>query len=169
MFTYIIDVDLELRLLSPNHAQQFFNLAYRNRRHIGKWMFWIGEDYALPDAQQHIKLGLERYAANDGFEGGIWFKSELAGCVSYKYIDWVHKNTELRYWLGAAFQGHGLATKACRALVDHAFFDLGLNRVELRCLSENLKSRRVPERLGFVQEGVLRQVRWREEDRKSVV
>ena len=161
MFYYRIDADVELRLLEHHHAPQFFELAYRNRKHISEWMFWIGDDYSLADAERHIKLALDRFAANNGFEAGIWRKGELAGCIRYNYIDWAHRNTELGYWLGASFQGHGLATKACRALIDHAFSELGLNRVEIRCMSENLKSRRIPEKLGFVEEGTLRQVRWR--------
>lgn len=160
-FYYKVDANTELRLLSLDHAQQFFDLAYQNRKHIGEWMFWIGDNYSLYDAQQHIKLALERFAANNGFEAGIWFKGQLAGCVRYNFIDWMHKNTELGYWLGASFQGYGLATKACCALTEYAFTELGLNRVEIRCMSENLKSRRIPETLGFIQEGIVRQVRWR--------
>ena len=71
------------------------------------------------------------------------------------------KNTELGYWLGAGYEGRGLATKACRALIQHAFRELGLHRVEIRCMSGNLKSRRIPERLGFAKEGILRQVHCR--------
>jgi ribosomal-protein-serine acetyltransferase len=161
MFTYQIDQDVELRLLESQHAEHFFKLAYSSRKHISEWMFWIGDEYELADARQHIKLALEKFAANNGFEVGIWFRGKLAGSIRYNYIDWTHKNTELGYWLGASFQGHGLVTKACRALIDHAFGELGLNRVEIRCMSENVKSRRIPERLGFVKEGVVRQVRWR--------
>ncbi|MGB7921743.1 MAG: GNAT family protein [Pyrinomonadaceae bacterium] len=161
MFSQRIDADAEVRQLELRHAQEFFELVYRNRAHIREWMFWVGDDYSLADAQQHLKLALENFEANNGFEAGIWRKGELAGCIRYNYIDWTHQNTELGYWLGADFQGYGLATRACRALIDHAFVELGLNRVEIRCMSENLKSRRIPEGLGFVKEGILRQVRWR--------
>jgi ribosomal-protein-serine acetyltransferase len=161
MFIYKIDSRTELRLLTLDHLQPFFELAHQNREHIREWMFWIREDYSSSDAEKHIQTALDRCAANNGFEAGIWFEDQLAGCVRYNYIDWTHQNTELGYWLGAAFQGHGLATKACRALVEHSFNELGLNRVEIRCMSENLRSRRVPQRLGFIQEGVVRQVRWR--------
>ncbi len=163
MFEYKIDERTELRLLAPEHAGQFFELVYQNRRHIGEWMFWVGDDYSLADAEAHIKIALEKSAANNGFEAGIWFDNQLAGCVRYNYIDWAHKNTELGYWLAAASQGRGLATLACRAMTDYAFTKLGLNRVEIRCMSENWRSRRIPERLGFTQEGVLRQVRWRQD------
>ena len=148
-------------MLSPEHAEQFFKLVHENRQLLKEWMFWVGDDYSLAEAEQHISLAQEKFDANNGFEAGIWFKGQLAGCVRYNYIDWTHKNTELGYWLGAAFSGYGLVTKACRVLIEHAFTDLGLHRVEIRCMGENIKSRRIAERLGFVREGVLRQVRWR--------
>ena len=161
LFSSRVDAKTELRLLSPEHAEQFFRLVDENRQRLAEWMFWVTEDYSLADAQRHISEAQEKHAANNGFEAGIWFKGQLAGCIRYNYIDWAHKNTELGYWLGANFEGHGLVTKACRVMIEHAFGELGLHRVEIRCMSENTKSRRIPERLGFVKEGVLRQVRCR--------
>ena len=72
------------------------------------------------------------------------------------------KKGELSYWLGEQFQGKGIVTQSCRALLAYAFNDLGLNRLFLRFKhaspdDENSGSRRVAERLGFVQEGVQRQ------------
>jgi hypothetical protein len=58
------------------------------------------------------------------------------------------------YWLGEQYQGKGLVTAACRALVEHAFFELGLNRAVILCATENEKSCAVAERLGFRREGV---------------
>jgi ribosomal-protein-serine acetyltransferase len=51
-------------------------------------------------------------------------------------------------------------TKACKAFVNYAIRDLKLNRVEIRVAIENTKSRAIPERLGFVQEGRIRKAEW---------
>jgi len=84
----------------------------------------------------------------------------LAGVISYSAIDWQNRTTELGYWLGEEYQGKGLVTAACRALVEHAFLELGLNRVVISCATENKKSCAIPERLGFRREGVQRQAVW---------
>jgi len=62
-----------------------------------------------------------------------------------------------------AAQGLHLASGACRAMLHYAFDELQLNRVEIRCAADNARSRRIPERLGFVREGVLRAARRRGE------
>jgi ribosomal-protein-serine acetyltransferase len=51
-------------------------------------------------------------------------------------------------------------TKGCQALISYAFNDLELNRIEIRCATGNRKSCAIPERLGFVKEGVVRQAEW---------
>ena len=51
-------------------------------------------------------------------------------------------------------------TKACKALVTYAFQELNLNRVEIRCAEKNFKSRVIPERLHFVNEGLIREAEW---------
>lgn len=48
-------------------------------------------------------------------------------------------------------------TSACRAMIDYTFYDLCLNRIEIRARTNNNKSRAIPERLGFTEEGILRQ------------
>jgi len=45
-------------------------------------------------------------------------------------------------------------------MLDHAFGELRLNRVEVFCATDNVKSRAIPERLGFKQEDVIRQAEW---------
>jgi len=49
---------------------------------------------------------------------------------------------------------------ACDAIIEYAFKDLQLNRIEIRAGIHNRQSRAVPERLGFVNEGTARQAEW---------
>ena len=51
-------------------------------------------------------------------------------------------------------------TRSCAAIVDHGFNDLKLHRITILCASENRRSRAVPERLRFTQEGTARESEW---------
>lgn len=156
MFHYRVDDYLELRLLEERHAELLFALIEQNRERHPE----IPQLYSLEDARKYIKRDLALFADNKGLGLGIWYRGDLAGTVRYHEIDWSNRSTELGYWLGAAFEGLGLVTKACRIIINHAFKELGLNRVVISCAQENERSRTVAERLGFKQEGILRQSDW---------
>lgn len=57
---------------------------------------------------------------------------------------------ELGYWLGRKFWGRGIIPEASRALLRHAFEDLGMKRIWCGYYDGNVKSRRVMDKLGFV-------------------
>ena len=62
--------------------------------------------------------------------------------------------------MGEGFQGNGIMTNSCRALIGILFTEYNLNRVEIQVAPQNLKSRAIPERLGFQSEGFRRQAEW---------
>jgi ribosomal-protein-serine acetyltransferase len=159
-FSYRLDEDSELRLIEPRDAEALNALIEQNRAHIREWAAWLKDDRTIENTHAFIKRNLTQLAENRGFAVAIWHGGEMAGQIEYNYLDWVHRKTEIGYWLGARFQGRGLMTKACRALVAHAFGELKLNRVEMQCAVQNHRSRRIPERLGFRQEGTLLQAEW---------
>ena len=43
-----------------------------------------------------------------------------------------------------------------RALINFGFSELNLNRIQIKCAPENVKSNNIPKRLGFSFEGVER-------------
>ena len=157
MFQFSINDELELRLLEERQAEELFALVDRNRAYLREWLPWLDANTSVEDSRAFIRGTLEQFARNDGFQAGIWFQGQLAGLIGYHGIQWGNRSTEIGYWLGASFQGHGFMTQACRALVNYAFRELALNRVGIHCAEGNHKSRAIPERLGFQQEGVLRQ------------
>ncbi|HEY6994123.1 MAG TPA: GNAT family N-acetyltransferase, partial [Xanthobacteraceae bacterium] len=61
---------------------------------------------------------------------------------------------EIGYWLGVPFWGKGYATEAARAVIDHAFGDLGYDHLLGGARVSNPASRRVLEKCGFQWTGV---------------
>lgn len=72
-----------------------------------------------------------------------------------------HKRAEMGYWLGAPFWGHGYMTEAARAVTAFAHGELGVNRLEAGVFDGNDASMSVLRKVGFVEEGVLRQRFWK--------
>ena len=160
MFRYEIGVDAELRLLEGRHAEELFSLVDRNREHLREWLPFLDAITSVEDERSFIKSSLGRFASDGSFSAGIWFKGKIAGGIGLHAIDWVNKKTSIGYWISEDCQGHGLVTRSCIALIDYAINELGLNRVEIHVTPKNMKSRAIPERLGFIQEGILRRVAW---------
>jgi ribosomal-protein-serine acetyltransferase len=160
MFRLIVDDEVDLRLLEERHAEALYALTDQNRQQLRRWLVWVDRTNSPADSAAFIRNGLYQFSNSDGFQAGIWFKDQLAGGIGFHYWDWNNRKTEIGYWLGATFQGQGVMTRACRAMVDYAFGELGLNRVQIRCARDNARSRAIPLRLGFTEEGALRQAEW---------
>lgn len=160
MFTHSIDEHTELRLLEERHAEPIYALVEGNREHLRQWLPWVDASRSADGTREYIRGMLRRFGANNGFAAGIWYRGELAGIIDFHAINWPNRSTSIGYWLAAPFQGKGLMTAACRTFVEFALGELGLNRVEIRCATDNRRSRAIPERLGFTREGTLRQAEW---------
>ena len=160
MFSHKLTEDTQLRLLEERHAKELSDLTDRNREYLRAWLPWVDANRTLEDRKNFIRSALKQFAQNKGLVAGIWYEGRLAGVIGYNALDWENRTVEVGYWLGEEHQGKGLVSAACRALVDHAFGELGLNRVVISCATENKKSCAIPERLGFRREGVQRQAEW---------
>src|SRR5256712_13499893 len=157
LFPLTIDHDLELKLLERTQAPKLFKLVDSNRAHLRQWLAFVDDYQSVAAANQFIRRNREEHGGKTRLLMGIWQGESLAGVVTYDYIDWGNRAALIGFWLGKSFEGRGIMTRTCNALVDLAFDELGLNRVEISCAYENTRCRRVPERLGFSQEGISRE------------
>jgi ribosomal-protein-serine acetyltransferase len=149
--------DLELRLLEERHAPDVFALVDRDRHYLREWLAWVDATETEEDILAFIRATRERFAAKGEISAGVWFQNRFAGVVANSRTDLLNRRTEIGYWLGKSFQGQGIMTETCRALVRHTLGEMELNRVEIRCAPSNARSRAIPARLGFTHEATLRQ------------
>jgi RimJ/RimL family protein N-acetyltransferase len=111
---------------------------------------------------------LERYARGhlDGTRAGFAIVDEADGAFlglsALVRIDREGREAEAGYIVAPQARGRGIAARALGLLTDWALGDLGLERVELRITTDNLASQRVADRCGYVREGVLRSVHFKQ-------
>jgi ribosomal-protein-serine acetyltransferase len=160
MLTQVLSPGLRLELLEPRHAEALFRATDENRAHLRQWLPWVDGTTSPADSLAFIHATQQQFAENRGFQTALVTGGEIAGMIGHIGIDWPHRATALGYWLAEKHQGRGFMTLACRVYVDHAFGQLGLNRMEIRAATENRRSRAIPERLGFRLEGVVRDAEW---------
>jgi ribosomal-protein-serine acetyltransferase len=160
MFNLKVDEELELRILSQDLDQTIFDVATENYDYLHRWVIWMNENTNLESIQIFLKTCERNFQANKAKDFGIYWQSDFAGIVSLVNISQQNKSAEIGYWIAEKFGGHGIVTKSCKALLAYAFNELKLNSVRILCASGNLKSRAIPERLGFTQEGIEREAGW---------
>ncbi len=155
-----IDQGLELQLLNGGHADELYELTDKNRDYLRLWLPWLDSNKYLQNTIDYIDNCQKLYTQNLSIQLCISYKCKIAGVVGFQRIDWLNRSTSIGYWLGEFYQGNGLITKSCRNLINYGFSSLGLNRIEIRCAVENVKSQAIPNRLGFKREGTIREAEW---------
>jgi ribosomal-protein-serine acetyltransferase len=155
MFSLRVDDEVTIELAEMHHADAIYALSERNREHLAPWMPWIATTTSVADTVGFLTFIRGEYGAGRAFHGNLRLDGELVGGIGMR-IDATNKRAEIGYWIDKAAEGRGVVTRATRALTTAAFRDFGLNRVEIRAGVENVRSRAVPERLGFTLEGVQR-------------
>jgi ribosomal-protein-serine acetyltransferase len=145
-----------LRLLEEPDAEELHELVDRNRAHLAEWMPWAA-DQTLEGTAAFIHGAVRRHAERNGSELAFVLDERMIGAAGFAGIDWVARGTSIGYWLAEEHQGRGLMTRAVRTLIDYAFGELALHRVEIQAAEGNRRSRAIPERLGFRHEGIRRE------------
>ena len=131
---------LTLRALQRSDLDDVVRLI--NDYEVAKWLTMVPYPYCHADAEDFLHM------VQAGELGTLWVivrDDALLGVVS---ID-----TEIGYWLGAAVWGQGYMSEACQAAIGHHFATTTKDAIAAGYLLGNDGSRRVLEKLGFVDTG----------------
>ena len=127
---------------------------------LQKWLPWASRDYSRSVSQHFIRDSMAAWSEGRAFDFTVRRPDEPnrhIGNVSIWPISRQNAVGEIGYWVRSEDTGEGVCTEAVAHLVGVGFEDLGLHRVTLRIAVGNLPSERIAEKLGFLQEGTLRE------------
>lgn len=146
----------ELRPLEPWMAEEFLAHIDRAREHVDPWIPWATFSTDLDSARATLQRYADGQASDTRRIHGIWLDGTLVGGVMFPRFEAATGVCEIGCWTEPAGSGHGLVTAAARLLVDYAFRERGMQRIEWITSPANTRSSGVAQRLGMTLDGVLR-------------
>jgi len=155
-----VDESISLHLPEIIMAQELFDLIDRQRDYLSKWLIWVDNTRSVKDSINFLKEASIFNRGGQQLTTIIKYNDKIIGSIGFVKIENLNKNGELGYWISENMQGKGIVTKASERLINYAFKNLDLNRIVIKTDSQNIKSKAIPARMGFVYEGTLRQDRF---------
>lgn len=152
-----VAVDDELTLVPrhPADAIEMFSIVERHRSSLREWLTWIDATRTAGDARRYAQFAQAQFESRVAFDYVVRSGPAIVGAIGLHGLDWGARSAQIGYWLTPDAVGRGICTRAAAALTSHAFAHLDINRLEIRCVVENRRSRAVAERLGYAFEGTL--------------
>ncbi len=155
MFTLEVENGLRLALVEPKFAPFYLDIVTAQREYLSEWLAWPphanNEEFFL----SFIKRSLREYAEGNSMVCAMIYRGELVGNISFNTINHQLQKVQIGYWLSKEHQGKGIITKSVTKLIEIAFDELNMQKVEIAVAVDNQPSRKVCERLGFTLEGIL--------------
>jgi RimJ/RimL family protein N-acetyltransferase len=129
---------------------------------IVRWLDQVPQPYTRADAREYIAATAQSwrdgaaasFAVTDAATGAV------LGSISVHWVDAEQAVGEVGYWVAPATRKRGVASRALRLVARWATEEGGVERLQLRADVHNSASRRVAEKAGFHEEGVLRSIRF---------
>ena len=148
--------DFNIKLLAPEHAQNLLDYYIRNKKHLEPFEPLRDNSFYTYEVQKNILSDSYRQFLNGTAEDlGIFKDDYLIGKLKLSNIVYgIFKSGILGYSIDKDEQGKGYMKEAVNLVVNYAFEDLDLHRVEASALVDNEPSKHVLIGCGFKELGI---------------
>jgi len=157
---YRIETDrLVVRCYQPSDTQLLSDSVLESVEHLKPWMPWA---HSEPISFDKRLAGVTRFRGKfdlqQDYVYGIFNPKEtklIGGTGLHTRLG--ADELEIGYWIHKDYINKGLVTESTSALLQVAFEVIHIHRIEIHCDPLNLASASIPRKLGFTNEGTLRQ------------
>jgi ribosomal-protein-serine acetyltransferase len=141
---------------------------HESAAHLRQWMPWAQSLPTIEQTTANLAEAIQRAEQDLDYRLLVCDRGgQLLGSSGLHAIDWQIPRAEIGYWIHQRHIGCGYAGEAVDAITRHAAGVMGMRRIELLISDSNRRSCRIPERLGFALEGVLREHRINPDGRRD--
>lgn len=148
--------DINVKILTPDDASSMFEYYVRNRQHLKPFEPSREESFYTFEMQKQILMeNYKQFLNGEGINFGIYMENDLVGKVQISNITYgVFKNAIVGYSMDKNYQGKGWMKQALSLVLNYAFDEMELHRIEASTLVDNIKSQSVLIGCGFEKLGL---------------
>lgn len=149
---------LLIRMPLPGDGKAVYDAITASIPELKPWMIFAQKEPSEQEIEANIRQAHVDFLSRKDLRLHVFLKEsgEFIASTGLHRIDWDIPKFEIGYWIDSRYSGKGYMTEAVQALTHFAIHELNAKRIEIRCDSQNMKSRAIPERLGFTLEGILK-------------
>lgn len=152
--------EVYLRPPRPADWSAWAELRAESRRFLTPWEpSWPSDCLTKPAFNRRIERQSREWRQGRSYNFLTIRKSDnrmIGGVSLSRVLRGVAQSGMIGYWIGEPYARNGHTSQAVSRLLDYAFDELGLNRIEAATLPHNTASRALLKRLDFVEEGHMR-------------
>lgn len=147
---------VEVKVLTPEDSEAMLEYYVRNKKHLMPYEPSRDEIFYSIKTQKNILMESYKQFLNGlSINCGIFNEEGLIGKIQLSNIVMgVFRNCFVGYSMDVDHQGKGYMTEALRLIIDYAFNDMYMHRLEASTLTDNIKSQRVLLACGFEEIGI---------------
>ena len=149
---------LRMRMPMPGDGKTVYEAISASINELKPWMGFAQNDQSVNVSEINTREAHIRFLKREKLRMLVFLKdtNQFVGSSGLHNIDWDVRKFEIGYWGDTRLSGKGYMTEAIAGLTEFTFSELHANRVQIQCDARNVKSRAIPERLGYELEGILR-------------
>lgn len=152
---------LIIRMPFMEDVDAVWEAIVHSAKNLKPFMHWAQTLPKKEETKENLRQAIGDFIARKDLRLHVFLKDsgEFIGSSGLHNIDWTIPKFEIGYWLDARYEGKGYMTEAVQRISQFAFEELSAKRLEIRCDSDNIRSRAVASRARFELEGILKQDR----------
>lgn len=126
------------------------------------FMDWAKEKPSVEESEELVRLSAANWILKKSEEPWLQLfifdkaTNQFIGGTSFYNTQWEVPSVETGYWIRSSRAHQGLMTEAINAITQYAFKQLNVKRIAMTCDIDNIRSKKIPERLGYSLEATLK-------------
>ena len=149
---------LTLEPLGARHVGEMWQALTESVEQLRPYLAWVETIHSPTDLERFVARA--RVARDDGLEyifAALGPDGIFCGVVGLHNVDHRNRNAEMGFWMRTSRTRRGICQAMAARAMRFAFREIGLHRIFIRHAVDNLTSRSVIEKLGYLREGTARE------------